>query len=456
MLSRCQNEAEDRGAWSGLAIIGVIVVLAGFTSGLAVATDGPVVEPGTSFTASDTGPTVTINETLTLNDTQRFPDGQTVDLSPNATVSSNGTTNVTIEVIDGPWTNLTTHDVSTDLEVNPQDKQAFTLDGTDVTNLSIRDVDVASGSVDLVYTAAATLNLTLTGLPADAEIEAIDLDTGAVVATDTTNTEGNATFALGSGTGRPIDLREVDSGNGGGGDGGAGGGGVGGVGSQAGSPQEVTAVESGIRFSKAATDESPDQPGVTVRFEPTAVDGEVQSPPVDEITFDTDVAAAGRVEVIATQETPSPETVDSAAESVVRSFELSAPGSLQDAPATISFTVSRAELGDREPDVVRLARQRSGGDWQTYTVTPIDPSADPITFHSEVDGFSRWAVVLQGPSTLTVTPTATPTATPSGTERPTPTAATTATEVAEGQPGFGLVLPLLALGIVRWLSRRLD
>lgn len=215
MLSGSSNDAVvTRERTSAVVILGFVVLLASAAVGVTVATDGPVVQSGTTFNASADGPTITVTENLELDDSAIFPDDGMVDLSPNATFTSESATNATVDSIDGDWTNLTTHNVSGGLDADPTDKQQVTVEGDDVANLSFRDVDTSSGEVDLSYSADAEFNLTVTNLPADQAIEAVDADTGAQITTETTDSQGTATFTFGSGDLR-IDLREDTSGGGG-------------------------------------------------------------------------------------------------------------------------------------------------------------------------------------------------------------------------------------------------
>lgn len=226
-------------------------------------------------------------------------------------------------------------------------------------------------------------------------------------------------------------------------------------------------------FSKQVRDEAPNRPGVVVSFQPAEVNGESRSPPVDEITFDTDLAVGGRVEVAAVEERPPPEAVGDDVESVVRTFEVTTPAGLQGTPAALTFTVSQAELGGRDPANVRLARRLQDGSWKRYEATPVDPTADPIRFRADVPGFSTWSVFLHRSSTVTETPTATdgPTETPTPTVTPTPSPTRTTTnpptgttsgtadesattDTPSGQPGFGIGIALVAVLSAGLVKRR--
>jgi hypothetical protein len=190
---------------TGAALVLVLLACLGL-AGIAVA--GPVVGPGTAFEASADGPTVTITEELELADGEVFPDDRTVDLSPHATFVSDGATNVTVDTISGAWTNVTTHDVAAGLEIDPSDKQTVTVRGSDVSTLNVSAVDTTTDAVDVTYDADSAVELTVTGLPAETTIDAVDADSDAQLDQQTTDGSGTATFSLDSGV-RAITFREA-------------------------------------------------------------------------------------------------------------------------------------------------------------------------------------------------------------------------------------------------------
>lgn len=182
---------------SAPATVVALVVLLSLTVGVAVA--GPIVGAGTTFEASDSGPTITITEQLELDDSQRFPDGNTVDLSPHAIFNSSGSTTATVDQITGTWTNVSTTDVSNGLEINASDKQPVTLQGSSVSAINISAVDSSTEGVDIAYDAGADVTVTVAGLPADTTIDATDVDTDTLLDQQTTDSTGTATFTLDSG-----------------------------------------------------------------------------------------------------------------------------------------------------------------------------------------------------------------------------------------------------------------
>ncbi|WP_181685099.1 PKD domain-containing protein [Halorhabdus salina] len=182
----------------------VIVVLAMLTVGWSVmgivGAAGPVVSSGTTFTASDSGPTITITEELELEDTFYYPDGETVDLSPHAYFNSSGASNVTVESITGTWTNVTTHDVSNELEINASDKQAVRVKSSDMDSLNVSSVDATSTDADVVYDATSEVTLTITGQPANAALR-LDEVGGGTLDSGTTDGSGEITLSLSSTSG---------------------------------------------------------------------------------------------------------------------------------------------------------------------------------------------------------------------------------------------------------------
>ena len=178
----------------------LLVIVSGSTGGIAAATGGVIVSPGTTFQASDDGPTITITEELELDDPFFYTDGQTVDLSPYAVFTSDGDTNVTVDRIGGTWTNVTTHDVAAGLEIDATDKQTVTVTGTDLESIHISDVDPGTtDEAELIYDANAEITLVVTDLPEGTKIDAIDVTTGDDIARATANESGEATFTLHSG-----------------------------------------------------------------------------------------------------------------------------------------------------------------------------------------------------------------------------------------------------------------
>lgn len=166
---------------------------------------------GTVFEASEDGPTVEITENLTLDSPYNSPDAHTVDLAPNASFESDSATNVTVDSIDGEWTNVTIHDVAVGLTVDPTDKQAVTIESKAISTVEFRDVDPASGQVDLTYDADETVEMTIENLQADATVYAVDLTESERLDNATADGTGTATLALSADEDRRVDVRTGDA-----------------------------------------------------------------------------------------------------------------------------------------------------------------------------------------------------------------------------------------------------
>ena len=164
---------------------------------------------GTVFEASEDGPTVEITENLTLDSPYNYPDAHTVDLAPNASFESDSATNVTVDSIDGEWTNVTIHDVAAGLTVDPTDKQAITIESDAISTVAFRDVDPASGQVDLTYDADGTVEMTIENLQADATVYAIDPTESERLDNATADGTGTASLALSADDDRRVDVRTV-------------------------------------------------------------------------------------------------------------------------------------------------------------------------------------------------------------------------------------------------------
>lgn len=171
----------------------VVTAIASFLSN-SVAIQGGVVVHAPS------GPAVTVNESADINLTAPFPDANTVDVSSsagNATFISSGRTNVTVEQLNGTWTNVTGLDVATTgLYINPDDKPAVNVSG-DVATLDFHEnMQLDDGAPDFVYSGASgTTTVTVRGVAANEQVKAVDAVTGAVLASGTSNGNGVVTLS---------------------------------------------------------------------------------------------------------------------------------------------------------------------------------------------------------------------------------------------------------------------
>lgn len=199
-------------------IVGVLVILVStpLTSALAAVLTGGTTTSGTMTMATDSGTNVTFSASET-DLSNAFPDSNTFRLrteSGTANFSSSGETNVTVDVINGTWTNVSELDVSGDtLTIDPNDKQAVGVTG-DTDSLSITDVSIArqdDGDTDIIYAGASgTTTLTIHGLSPNVVVAAVDQGTGDIVKTATTNADGVATFTGLPNSEHKIDIQQQD------------------------------------------------------------------------------------------------------------------------------------------------------------------------------------------------------------------------------------------------------
>lgn len=153
--------------------------------------------------AAPNGPAVTIEGATNVDMRDMFPDSQTVELTTeagNITFSSSGATNASIHKtnITGTWTTVTGIDAaSTPLTINPEDKAKVTVGGQ-IDNVSFRtaaSVAVDDNTIDFAYGGASgTSRITLSGVPKNTLIGAIDADTNTILDTATATNTGTITF----------------------------------------------------------------------------------------------------------------------------------------------------------------------------------------------------------------------------------------------------------------------
>lgn len=179
----------------------LVGVLLGATPGvpalMAVINDGYSVSPGVTYRASN-GPAVEVQQNMNVTSGNPFTDSNTLELvtsKGNVTFSSNGQTNASLDTITGPWTNVSQLDVaSANLTVDPEDKQTVVVGG-DADHLQFTDMAVDDGAVDFEYGGATgSTTLVVHNLQPNTEIGAVDVDTGVVL--DTATSDGSGTLTL--------------------------------------------------------------------------------------------------------------------------------------------------------------------------------------------------------------------------------------------------------------------
>jgi hypothetical protein len=183
-------------------VLAALLVLA-VTTGIAGAhafqiLNGEPVSGDIPITASN-GPQVTVTGASSLELTDFTNGPNTVEVTSdagNATLSSQGPTNVTLDQIEGTWTNTSALDVASNtLTINPADKPLVEVSG-DTETLDFRSMAVDDGQLDFVYSGSSgSTTITVTGLSTSAKVAAVDAGTNNVLDTATPSS-GNATFAL--------------------------------------------------------------------------------------------------------------------------------------------------------------------------------------------------------------------------------------------------------------------
>jgi hypothetical protein len=192
-----------------------IMLVVGFVSGAVVAdiafNSGEPASGDVPIGASD-GPLVTVTDVSSIELTEFTPDSNTVEVTSdvgNATLSSNGRTNVTLDEVTGTWTNASQLDVSgTPLTINPEDKPKATVSG-DADHFNFRSMTVDDGTVDFTYGGSSgSTSVTVNGLSTTEQVAAVDVDTNEVLDIASVSS-GTATFDL-SNSDHRVELRTSD------------------------------------------------------------------------------------------------------------------------------------------------------------------------------------------------------------------------------------------------------
>lgn len=178
-------------------ILLLVVAAAPAASSFLATLANPFVAENVTY-ATDSGVAVTVEGQYNVSSGNPFADAKTLDLvteSGNVTVSGNGSANLTLTQLVGTETVVKDLGVATTgVTINPEDKQAVTVKG-DTSTLRFRSMAVDDGDVDFVYAGASgTTTLTVTDLPADHGIIAVDIGTGETLDKAVTDASGTATF----------------------------------------------------------------------------------------------------------------------------------------------------------------------------------------------------------------------------------------------------------------------
>lgn len=155
---------------------------------------------GTIPLNASSGPNVKYTEGGRVNFTDPFPDSNTVEINSSAgniTVKGTSGVGVTIDNINGTWTNTSSLSVGTgnDLKLNPDDKLAVNVSGDADTLDFRRNMKVDDGVVDFVYSGTSgTTNVTVRGMPSNKVLRTVNASDGEVLDVGNTNSNGVVTF----------------------------------------------------------------------------------------------------------------------------------------------------------------------------------------------------------------------------------------------------------------------
>lgn len=195
-----------------------VLVIAG--AGALLGAGASIVLSGTTYQITDgvtysapSGPAVQSNQTLDILDGNPFTDANTVDLKTsqgNATFSSPGPTNVTVDTWTGEWTNVSQLDVAQhNLTIDPEDKDQIIVGG-DADTLKYRDMTVDDGQVDFIYSGASgTTYVRIPNLAANTYYGVKDVDTGEWVGAAETTSNGWLNVSL-SNSEHTVELQSSD------------------------------------------------------------------------------------------------------------------------------------------------------------------------------------------------------------------------------------------------------
>jgi len=367
------REATPSGCWSTRLVVSLLGVTLCTTATVGVAAAQVTVTSGTVFEASDDGPTVEISETLTLDSPYDYPDGQTVDLAPKATFESDGDTDVTVERIDGEWTELTTHDVAAGLEVDPHDKQAVTIEGDDVSAFAFRNVDVeTTDEAALEYTADDPVTVTLTDLPAARDLEFEARESGEVIAEGTTDGDGTFEVTLDAATDRNVVVREPPSGD---------------------------AFEPAGVLDPDDADEVIDVPADTDVEHVEEAETDIESTTGETVVDFSEGSVLDRIELatalsadVAVAELDGPPAaVQSPPGTPVTVVQIEPPERADGLAATLTLDVPADHLDDASADNIRVSRF-ADGKWHPLDFDVDNESEDELGLTVETPGFSYFAV----------------------------------------------------------------
>ena len=126
---------------------------------------------------------------------------------------------------------------------------------------------------------------------------------------------------------------------------------------------------------------------------------------------------------------------------MLRSIRINVPDDVEDDSGTVTFRLSRSDIGPRDPNAVRLALLERNG-WTVLETQVIDRNPDSVLFRTAVPHFSDFSIIfVSSPGTPTnrSTPSATSTPVVTASGGRTPVTATSNQEtVTEGSANASL------------------
>jgi len=182
-----------------LLIIGLVVASVSAGALVVYALANAVHTSGEVPLTAPNGPTVIVVNQDQI-DLTKVPTGDTVDIvatGGNATVTGADGASVTIDQIEGTWTNTSSLDViGKPITISPGDKAAVTLSG-DLTAFGWRQsMGVDDGMTDFTYASSlGSGSVTLNGLPSNTQLGAVDPSSHTLLDVATTDGSGKVTFS---------------------------------------------------------------------------------------------------------------------------------------------------------------------------------------------------------------------------------------------------------------------
>lgn len=147
------------------------------------------------------GPSGTFIGSGDANLTEPFPDANTVEFNStfaNVTIWSASRTNVTFDSFDSDWTNMSGIDATSARLNISRNGFSYVGLGDDVESFNLsKTVAMDDGETDFIYEGASgSTNVTLTNLPANDNVFAVEDGNFKTLDSVTTNADGNATFVM--------------------------------------------------------------------------------------------------------------------------------------------------------------------------------------------------------------------------------------------------------------------